>query len=77
MGAGLLLLQVFDDVEEDGDVVEITAGDFHKRQEFSIPPGDGRAQASGYDAIAVTGIQDGGEELRQAHIDGKSIPLPG
>lgn len=74
----LVRLQVFDDVEEDGDVVEITAGGFsqtlgifHTPQAMVVPV------SADTTAIAVTGIQDGGGGITVAlTIDGKSLPLP-
>ena len=74
----LVWLDVFDDCQEDGDIVNIKSTSFHQDVAiFHVPRRLAVTLAPGEKAIALTGIRDGGGGITvSVRVQGRIVPLP-
>lgn len=76
--ARLVWLDVFDNCQEDGDIVAIRTLEYHREipilhapTRFAVPV------STGEQAIMLTGIQDGGGGITVAiRVEGRTVPVP-
>lgn len=74
----LVWLDVFDDCQEDGDIVNIKSTSFHQDVAiFHVPRRLAVTLAPSEKAIALTGIRDGGGGITvSVRVQGRIVPLP-
>ena len=74
----LVWLDVFDDCQEDGDIVNIKSTSFHQDVAiFHVPRRLAVTLAPSEKAIALTGIRDGGGGITvSVRVQGRMVPLP-
>lgn len=74
----LVWLDVFDDCQEDGDIVNIQSSSFHQDVAiFHVPRRLAVTLALSEKAIALTGIRDGGGGITvSVRVQGRIVPLP-
>lgn len=75
---GLVWLDVLDDCQEDGDIVNVKSSSFHQEVAiFHVPRRLAVTLAPGEKSIALTGIKDGGGGITvSVRVQGRIVPLP-